>query len=414
MGEKIEIRQPKAPKPVNTFLIRLSKRFRLYKFIALGALVLYFLVAFMFFRDSITYENLQYLMRDFSTARSNETFSTVYFDASSITHVRFFRGDLLVIGPKNLSVYSVGGKQSLSRSLSYSTPRVCSSDKYFLIYDAEGDSYSVYNSYTILFSETMPGPVYDACMSDSGCYAVLTSTREYPYVVFVYDKNFRCVGEYYRNRTVADLALSEDGRYLYLLTYSVQNGTFHTELSRSLVGKEEEPLTASVSGDYPLTLFPLNDGACLLATDSGVYHFAGDGTVTKLTDLGSEKLERYALGNKYSALMTQSDAMGLRRVVLFDTSGNVLYNSKIKYKVLDMKLNGSYIYLLTDASVIRINGVDGTQDIASCPSGAQSLLISQTAGSGSMGRAVVCYHSSAVTIRAFEPMTDSGTAAQAK
>ena len=331
MPEKVIIKTPKKVEKVNEYYIKLSGRLRVLKYMAGIALVVFTVVMLLIFRESITYENLQYMLRDLSAARYDSTFSRVDFERGGVVSTGVFRGELIALGKKNLSLYSIGGTGILDQTVNLATPRLETSEKYFLVYDGEGKGYSVYNSYSKLFSESFDYTITDATVSDSGSYAIVTSTREYPYAVYLYNKDFKRVGEYYKNKHLMETVLSEDGGQLMLLSFYASGGDFVTEAVIHSTTDESDVKSFTLSGVFPLSAAFTDGGRILIVTDSGVYITTPEGEVLGTVDLARDVISGFCFGEERSAVMSKKTSGDNECMIqIFDLDGNILYSTVIK------------------------------------------------------------------------------------
>lgn len=398
MPERVEIKTPKKVHKVNEYYISVARKLRVFKYLTLIVLIVFVSVMLLVFRESITYENLQYMLRDFNVASSGATFSTINFDTDGVSCTEVFRGDILTVGKKNISLYSISGNKILSQTVSYNAPCVSVSEKYFLAYDSEGKTYSVYNSYSKLFSEEFDYSVTDACVSDSGNYAVVTSTREYPYAIYVYNKDFKRIGEYYKNKYVMDILLSKDGEQLIILSFYAEGGDYRTEILLCDTSGKTEDRTVTISGRFPMMAEYNENGGFTVVTDGGAYVYSDGAELLKTVSLKDEILSRAALGENSSALFYKKNKNASETsVVLFDNEGNVIYNDCVYGKIVDAEMFEDGLYVLMDDSVILIDPKADGQKTASCSSGGRSIVIYSSAIGGTVN-AAVAYGSSVVTV----------------
>ena len=144
------------------------------------------------FRE-ITYDNLFYLFKDFSTAVDMESsnYDTLSYDSNTGHFFSLFRGGLTVVNSSNISVFTATGRRTMNISSPFSSPCVESSGKYFIIYDTAGNTFSVYNSFSRIFTKTLDYPVTGACFDDNGYMAVITRDISHKSLINVYNKNFK-------------------------------------------------------------------------------------------------------------------------------------------------------------------------------------------------------------------------------
>lgn len=398
MPEIIKIKTPQKTHKVNEYYISVSRKLRVFKYITLVVLVIFVSVMLLLFRESITYENLQYMLRDFNVASSGAAFSTIHFDSDGVACTEMYRGDILTAGKKNISLYSISGNKTLSQTVSYAAPCVAVSEKYFLAYDSDGKNYSVFNSYSKLFSEEFDYSVTDAAVSDNGNYAVVTSTREYPYAIYVYNKDFKRIGEYYKNKYVMDIIISDDGDDLIILSFYSDGGDYRTEILLCDTSGKMEERAVTISGRFPMMAEYNEDGGFTVVTDGGAYVYSNEAELIKTVTVNDEILSRAALGESLSALFYKKNKNASETsVVLFDNDGNVIYNDCVYGKITDARMFGDKLYVLLDNSVVLIDPENGEHKTAVCSAGGKSILVYSSSIGGTVNAAVV-YNASVVTV----------------
>ena len=75
------------------------------------------------------------------------------------------------------SIFSSTGRLTCSDSFSFKNPVMKTSDKYALIYDSGNCGLVIYNTFTKVHSQTFDKPICGAAMSQSGFYALITSSE---------------------------------------------------------------------------------------------------------------------------------------------------------------------------------------------------------------------------------------------
>lgn len=95
----------------------LSRRMGIAKWAMIVALPVFLAVMLSVYRSNITYDNLKYLMRDFSSDRGEAAlkFTDISFEEQTSLDSLIFRGELAVVGSSNVTLYnSTGIKPSIT------------------------------------------------------------------------------------------------------------------------------------------------------------------------------------------------------------------------------------------------------------------------------------------------------------
>ena len=155
--------------------------------------ILFVLLSIIFNYQEITYDNFFYLMRDFSSAVDAETTTheTISYEASPGQHFALYRGGVAVVSPSGISAFTATGRRTLQAESDFSAPFVVCSDQYMLVYDTAGKTFSVYNSFAKVYTETLTYPVVGASFASDGSFALITREADRRAVVHIYDKDFR-------------------------------------------------------------------------------------------------------------------------------------------------------------------------------------------------------------------------------
>ena len=247
-------------------------------------------------------------------------------------------------------------------------------------------------------SEEFDYAVTDAAVSNSGNYAVVTSTREYPYAIYVYNKDFKRIGEYYKNKYVMDVIISDDGEDLIILSFYAENGDYRTEILLCDTSGKTEERAVTISGRFPMMAEYNENGGFTVITDGGAYVYSSEAELIKTVTVNDEILSRAALGETSSALFYKKNKNASETtVVLFDNDGNIIYNDCIYGKITDASIFGDKLYVLLDNSVVLIDPKHDEHKTAVCSSGGRSILVYSSSIGGTINAAVV-YNSSVVTV----------------
>ena len=112
--------------------------------------VLFVVISIAVNHTEITYDNFFYMLRDFSSAVDAEStnYEMLSYESDSRQKFALYRGGLATASPSAISVFTATGRRTLRLESSFSAPYIISSDKYMLVYDTAGTTFSVYNSFS--------------------------------------------------------------------------------------------------------------------------------------------------------------------------------------------------------------------------------------------------------------------------
>ena len=344
----------------NEYFAAIAKRFRLAKYATFLLLIVFVLSTIAFNRSEITVENLQYLMKFISFTNTETTISAQKINYSSGDDIKLelFLGDLCYLSPKGYYLYDSRGNTIMTESIKYNDPILRVSSKFSLCYDLGGTSFSVFNTFSQLTSGSTSYSITDGDISDSGSFAIATSTREYRTSVEIYDSDFKLTSRVLRENWLADVKLSPDGKEIAIMTFGSENGDFVTTIDLITVGHDTVRKSASFVGlGYTLNYM---DGGFSVILDEGTAYLDSDlGEI--LTRKHASTLVMTDCSQKYLTSIYNSGIIGNSyRMMITDSTGKVVYEGEFdgKLAAASHDESGEYIFVLAGDSVIRVNLVN--------------------------------------------------------
>ena len=324
------------------------------------------------FRE-ITYDNFFYLLKDFSTAVDMEStsYDTLSYDSDTRHFFSLFRGGLTVVNPSNLSVFTATGRRTLQTTYQFSSPCVESSGKYFIIYDTAGTTFSIYNSFSRIYTETLDYPITGACFAENGNMAVITKDISHKSLIHVYNKNFKRLFTVPSDKYAFDVEMNSSSDKMAISYYGIGDGSGRTEIVFRNISTMEEYESISIDGEFLLESGFLSEERFAVVTDRSI----------RVYDKYFQELDAYTYYNavvsgfsvnEYGAAVSYTHNSE-NVAVVFDKNGNVLYNESVSDNIKDINIHENYIFIRTDNGVIRINGNSGKQQFLS--SGQGQMLI---------------------------------------
>ncbi len=341
----------------NEYFTGIAKRFRFAKYVTFLLLIVFLLSTVAFNRSEITVENLQYLMKFVSFTNTETTISAPKINYSSGDKIRLelFLGDLCYLSPNGYYLYDSRGNTIMTESIKYNDPILRVSNKFAFCYDLFGSSFSVYNTFSKLTSGTTDYSITDGDISDTGSFAIATSTREYRTAVEVYDSNFKLTTRILRENYLTDVKLSSDGKEIAIMTTGSENGNYFTNIDLITIGHDTVRKSATFSGiGYSLDYM---DGGFSVITDDSTKYFDSD-----LSLLTSNKHQSTLVmadcSKKYLTQVYNSGIIGNSyRLLITDPTGKTVYDGEFDGKLADISHDetGDYIFVLAGGNVTRVN-----------------------------------------------------------
>ncbi len=371
--EKIRIEREEQPQ--NPYYLRVSKGYKAAKFTALALFVGYLIVMLCMYRSSITYDNLMYLIRDFETDVdvSSKGFDEITYSESEKMNFGLYKDRLALATGTDFTLYNTTGAVELEYDHSMENPKIESGEKYALVYDIGGTSYSVYNTIARVSTKRLDYAIQGAHMSDSGAFALITRSKENRYLVSFYDSSFRELTRVYKDKYVTDVAVSKDGKNYVVASCNVENSDFKTEI---MVGRINSDTCSTVekSGYLPLSVDWFDNGDFVLVCDGAAIFCDSEGNTNAVYPFGDMRITS-AYVCKDRLLLTGSENIvgSTSKAVMLDSKGSVedqfVYDGKISSGVL----SENYMFFLAGEKILR-RDFSGNETFVSCPAYVKAIV----------------------------------------
>lgn len=370
---------------VNRYYGKIAKRYTAAGIIALALFLVYLGAVIVFASDSITTENLSYLVRDFGTAADEgaRDFGRIVYNGSSDTRFAWFRGGLSVCGPDGYRYFDKNGLSVIADPLNWTDPVLVPGEKYMLLYDMGGTGWAVYNQLTQIVSRQADERIIAADVASDGSVVMVTRSRDTKYVVSLYNEAFNRSMLSYKDSYVLAAAISADGEEFLVASVRPSSTDFDCEIELCRRG-EETPLTKdTLSHAMPLAARAAENGFIVLC-DSAVHYYDAYGVRQKTVSLAGMTLKFADFESGRIALVGQVNALGSEhRILVLDKDGTALYDQVLRQRAAGVKMSrnpsDALCYLRTADSVIRI-GPDGRDQTYSPENGEVVDIVPLNAG----------------------------------
>lgn len=355
-AEPVDFSAPSVP-----YYANLAEKFNLARIVLYMVLFAFVVVTVLSSRHLITYENLYYLVRDVSAATltaQSEADHLSYPISGAETDFALYRGGLTVAGGQEITVLSGSGKLTLSDNVSMSYPCVRSGEQTFLVFSRGEKDFSLYNSFVRLRKEATEFPVYEACMSRDGAFAVLTRSLDYTSEVIFYDSDADKLAAAHIGGYVTSLSISDDGKAVAALSLELKDGAYTTKLTllrrgtsgitnREVYVEDATALRADFLGDDRLAVI-FDDGLRFYRTDGDlISETAFDGVLPKLC----------ALSDSHVAVLGDSkNSLAQKELSVYDKNGRSVYRVTLNEagNVKELLLDGQTAYVRWGERILRV------------------------------------------------------------
>lgn len=314
------------PTVYNERYLKTAGIYRCVRYGVILLLVVFLLGMLNFFREEITIENFRYLMRNVNFELRTELGETgsISYDSNSLNRFAVYKGSLAQISDRRLAIYDSTGRTSYTGSLNYSSPAICASEKYVLAYDRAGGAFSLYTGFSQAYADTTDYPITDVSLTDSGVFAIASRSKDYFGVVTVYSGSFQLMNKIQKNKYIASVDLSLDGKNLLIASYYIGESGIVTELMTLAVDSDEPTLLFTLDGILPWEARWMEDGRFVLICEEGVKFFDNEGKIFNTYGFSDKNVIEYKVSRSLSEialLCAEGTKTEATRLILLDGEG---------------------------------------------------------------------------------------------
>lgn len=350
-----KIRIDKEKKEYNSYYLRISRGYKAAKFITLAIFLGYLIFMMCMYRSAITYDNLMYLVRDFETDIdvSSRGFEGIVYPASEKMSFTLYKDRLARATVSDFTLYNTTGSVELDYDHSMENPSIEAGDKYALVYDIGGTSYSLYNTIARVSTKHTEFAIQGADICDSGAFALITRSKENRYVVTFYDDSFRELTKVYKDKYVTDVSVSNKGDRYALVSCDVQGNDFLTEIMCAEV-RSDTYTGFTLEGLLPLSVEWFDDGSFVVVCDGAAVFVNGDGTMKNRLDFGDMKIvTAYVSDNRLLVTGTENSVGSDSKGMVCDTEGSIVMRFDHDGKISSAVLSDNYVFYLSGEEIFR-------------------------------------------------------------
>lgn len=366
------------PTVYNDLYLKKAGAYRVCRYGILLFLALFLFGMLNFFREEITIENFRYLMRnvDFELRTELGEEGIISYDSNRLNVFAVYKNSLAQLSDRQIAIYDAGGRTSYTGSLNYTAPAICASEKYVLAYDRTGGDYSLYTSFSQNHTDTTGFPIADADITDSGVYVIASRSKEYFGVVSVYSDNFQLMNKIQKNKHIASVDLTEDGKNLLIASYYIGESGIVTELMTLAVDSDTPTLLFTVEGILPWEAAWLSDKSFVLICDQGVKFYDEGGKIYNEYGFSEKNVIEYRVSQSPAriALICRegSDTQSTRLYLLSET-GQPLAERAFTTAVEQLTFAEDQLILLSGNTAWRISE-DGNTEYFDSDSALQAVV----------------------------------------
>lgn len=364
--------------PQNEYYENISARLGITQVILYLSLFAFVVLSFFRNTELITYQNFYYFIKDLN-ASSESVFAfesdAVSYPTDSEQSFTLYRKGLAVAGNSAVTVFTATGRQTVSQNISYRHPVAVGAGKYLLVYELGGTQYSLYNSYAQVFKGSSEQPILGAAVSDSGMYAIVSSSETYTSTVSLYSNDFSLLNRYNKVGYVMDVSINQKGTQVAILSSTPQNGVFSTELMLCEPGKNKEDAKDTVGDTFGWRCAYTSNGNIAVLHEKGVLYFADDGEeLSSFSFSGRTPAAVDMSADGVSVCLTSNAFFEENSIIVFDKSGKMLYNEDVSDNAQQIARSGNSLYWLSEDGIHRLNLKNKEISFSECDVSKKKLL----------------------------------------
>lgn len=341
----------------NLYYDNVARIYSFVRYVLLGLLVVVVIAAAVNSPESISYDNLMFLMKDLGSVAeaSGGDFDTIYYNPDTTLSFSGFRNNLAIATSSGLKIYEGDGSTMFEGSDRFTSPRIEESSRYLLLYDFSGNSFAIYNSFARIYTEKLDFAITGADISDSGMFAIASKSKEYNSAVHLYSKSCKVVNRYYSDERVVDISINSSGERVCILAFDAENSDFITKIKLFKPGEDSPITTLELRDVFPLSCRFTTDGNLTVLCDKAAYFYDSEGNLigsyTQTGEPDSVKLtpQGVVMSMPRNAVSTESD------VTVLDGKGNLIFSGTVFGKVKEIDYKNGHLFALAGNVLTRIN-----------------------------------------------------------
>ena len=350
---------------------KLADKYRIAKFLILILLAFFIVFAVLFGNGSMRGVHFRYLVKymNVNPATLDKRYEDIAYAVGGGSSFALYHDDLAVLGEGKMTLYDLAGDLQYRADLEKGNPAVHSDGKYLAAYVPGGETLTLFHSFGKAETLSFSGSIAKACVSKTGSLAVCLKSQKGTEICFL-DSDFKTQQILESSGgIVIDMAISDDGRTLSVLSLVGSDGAYYTRYDFWNLKKGELLQNDAFHGRKPLATGFFENGRSFILLDRAICFCSQNGEISETIALAAEPLTYYVDQNSLLLLTSQGD------VLLYQSNGKQRLSLSAGESILDAKVHEDAIYLLSESQV-SIYDFDG-EPIAAKPisSGALAFYI---------------------------------------
>lgn len=276
----------------------------------------------------------------------------IEFETGNTASLVTFGDGIAIADNDTLTLQTAGGIQ-LSQPLGYSSPALCTTDRYVLAYDRQGYGATLASGIAVASTQTTKSQILSGCLGASGDYALITDEAGYKSAVTVYSSGgkqrfkWATPDEYFQAA-----ALSPDGRCLAVASFKQAETTLEGTLYFRNLDSKKITKQVSLGSTLPFAVGYLDDSTVAVIGDYSTVIIDRKGNVRKTIAYSADDLDAFHFGGNTLALLTRSYSGDARsELIMLDAGGDASEPLSVHEEVQAIDYDGARLALLTTSGL---------------------------------------------------------------
>ena len=342
------------------------------------SLFAFVVLSFVANSNLITYQNFYHFFQDLNASAERVdifTHDSISYQTDDEQSFTLYRKGLAVAGNKSVTIFSATGRQLVSHGIQYNDPVAVGSGKYLLVYERGGKQYSLYNANTQMHQGEANYPIQGAAVSDSGMYALISSSSNANSAVYLYNNRFALINVYNKGGNVLGASISSDGRRIALLTATPNAGGVSLSVTIAEPGKSTAIAEVKIAESLGLGCTFTESGKLAVLTTTGVCYLSANGEIEFFYDFAEKIPASVDMNENGIAVCLKKTTISEKNIVIiFDKSGKIVYNDVVPKSVTQIAYREGVLFWTSYDGVSRLKLDNGEIDFVEHQTDGKRLL----------------------------------------
>lgn len=301
-------------------------------------------------------------------------------DELSLDKVMLIGDKPLIVSETGVEVISQAADELLLLRTEWSDSRVCSQNGRALVYSNTSDKVFLISRTTVLAELKEEGFPVTACLADNGSFALTYSTDNVQTVVKVYNPRQKLEFEWHCSKEyVSSVALSPDGKTLFVAAVGVDNAEIYTRLLLFKTDKSEPKFDVKIEDTAMLKVFRQTGNKYIAVGDNKTVILTHGGKIKQEITYADDALYTVDSDSKNNVLLCYKEFGGSKiKIIKIPKSGSENRELEIDYLPSSIDIKGNEIACAL-ADTVKIYSASGREkDSYTCAQDVGTVLISNT------------------------------------